>query len=182
MEYTDWGETEHDVIVGSFRHVFVPALPNEIVLLMQESVNAVVYRLQILIVREGDLGIISLEPHNFTDVNKYKSVQFDVTKDFDNVSLEDLSPTRPECEFFFMQTDVNVFVGTMPDCNHIVDGRPVNYATTFSCKTMAVLLYAEHATEAPSPLPYTNRFMTRYPLLPYVTSGADNFLPPCNCQ
>ncbi|CAL1525904.1 unnamed protein product [Lymnaea stagnalis] len=182
MEKIEWAEPEHDVILASLRQVFFPALPNEIVLLLEESVNAVLYRLQIVIVREGDLGIFSLEPHNFTDVNKYQSVQFDVTKDFDNVSVDDLSPTRPECELFFMQTDVNVYVGTFPDCNHIVDGRPVNYAVTFSCKTMAVLLYSEQAREVPSPLPYTNRFTTRYPLLPYVTSGAEHFLPPCNCQ
>ncbi|CAL1544946.1 unnamed protein product [Lymnaea stagnalis] len=181
-EKAELGYPVHDVINATFRNVFVPALPNEITFYLEEEDNGVVYRMQILVIREDELGIIRIAPYNFTDTTKYKPGQFDVTKDLENVRLEELSPTRPDCEIVFMQTDVNVFVGTFPDCTRWVDGGHPKYAFTLSCRTITALVYWGKSREKDSLLPYDHRKIVSYPLLPYVAPGAENFKPPCNCS
>ncbi|CAL1538053.1 unnamed protein product [Lymnaea stagnalis] len=183
QELDSLGHAVHDAIDGAFRSVSVPALPDKLTFYLEQVVYGVVKRMLILVIDEDDMGAIRIDPYNFTDPTKYSVPgQFDVTKDFDEVRLEDLSPQRQECQIVYMQTELNVFVGTFPDCNCIENGAPGKGAVTLSCGGMTALVYWRESIEQDNILPYDFKKIVSYPLLPYIAPGAENFRPPCDCH
>ncbi|XP_059168317.1 uncharacterized protein LOC131950256 [Physella acuta] len=169
----------HDVINPIFRPVYVRALMPNCVFYLEEVDNGRVFRMQIFVIKQDSEGIIRIQPYNFTDPTKYSPGEFDVA-DLENVTLDQMS-TSAECQISFMQTEVDVFVGTFPDCTrHLPDGTTPNYAFVLSCSTIDAIVYWPESREGSSRLPYDHRKIFRYPLLDYMTRGAKDFKPPCN--
>ncbi|XP_059168328.1 uncharacterized protein LOC131950265 [Physella acuta] len=145
---------------------------------LEEVVNGEVERMQLFVVREGEEGIILIQPHNFTEVTSYRPGQFDVSE-LDNIPREQFL-TREECEISFMRTESNVYVGTFPDCHRYVGGSPVKYAFTLSCHTIDAIVYWTSSREESHRLPYDHRLIQCFTYPEYMAKLFVNFKPPCD--
>ncbi|XP_059159439.1 uncharacterized protein LOC131943371 [Physella acuta] len=168
----------HDVMNVTYTPIQLDVLLPDCAFLLEEDINGKVFRLQVLRISEDDMGLIRIQPYNFTDPSKYRPRQFDLTT-LNDLKMEDLH-TRDECDVVFKQIDDTVFVGTWPDCSRMDEyGQHPKYPVTYSCNAFAALIYWRESREQDNAVPYDNKRLAWFPLLPYMTSGAVDFQPPC---
>ncbi|XP_059159478.1 uncharacterized protein LOC131943396 [Physella acuta] len=107
----------HDVINTTFTPIQLDVLLPDCVFVIEENINGKVFRLEALRISEDDMGLIRIQPYNFTEPSEFRPGQFDLTT-LSDLTMEDLH-TREECEVIFKQIDDTVFFGTWPDCTRV---------------------------------------------------------------
>ncbi|XP_059149247.1 uncharacterized protein LOC131936333 [Physella acuta] len=102
---------------------------------LEQVINNITVRRQIVSVGVDSYGFIHMQPYNVSidvNYNRTGSVEDDRVN---LIKLNDLQ-TRPECEAIYEEIEENVFVGTWPECNLMREDGIPQYVVVLTCHSL----------------------------------------------
>ncbi|KAH9491518.1 hypothetical protein Btru_032270 [Bulinus truncatus] len=165
----------HENTTVFWRPVFIKKLHGRITFYVEVTINEEVTQRAIWVISEDRQGVIHVQSSNVLGRESHKPCSLEDVhrQDYRDLEYEPL-PDTPECEALFYSVDVDVFVGTIPICVGIKDGKPARISVTLTCHSVSL-----NFDGIESKLPYIEFKDDSYTLPKYITRGV-HYDSPCH--
>ncbi|CAG5132138.1 unnamed protein product [Candidula unifasciata] len=131
------GGTDHAFIQFRIVPANMPLLQPDTVWYDEWAADGKLLHMQIGIISELPRDNILIDLYNFTEPSFYKPGEFN-TSSLAGLKRGDLK--RHNCSAVFRRLNKDVYVGYWPDCRSLVRGHHPNYADTFTCQDVSIII------------------------------------------